>query len=160
MRREPSDEEIERDVAELRQLLRGLDLPAEPHPAYWQNFLVRVRQRVDERRIPRRRWAPSMAWASVTAAALVVVLAVSGVLPTGHRAIDEKTAVSGRPGPGTDHSLAATPSSDAALAADPLLFDRTASHSIVLSNDDVNMLKAIMADDDEAILQAMVDADM
>src|SRR5687768_13150305 len=79
---EPSDSEIERDVAELRQLLESVEGPREPHPAYFQNFLVHTRRRLDEQQARRSRFSPSLAWASFSAAAVAVVLVVGGLLPT------------------------------------------------------------------------------
>lgn len=145
---EPSDADIDRDVAELRTMLARIEQPADPHPAYWQNFLVKVRTRVDDDKVRRRGFAPSMAWASMTAAALVVVLAVSGLLPTGTTGI-----VVEKPGPINLH--VAPPLANATSI--PLYED--GAKSLVLSSDDVQMLDAILEKDEEAILRAMVDAD-
>ncbi|HVK39731.1 MAG TPA: hypothetical protein VNA88_14440 [Candidatus Kapabacteria bacterium] len=145
--KEPADDEIERDVAELRSLLAGLEEPAEPHPAYWQNFLVHVRNRVDDDRVRRRRWSPSVALTSLTAAALVVVVAVSGVLPLGERtpaqpgviAIDRRDALR----------------SD--VVENPYSVDGV--ESLMLSNDEMQMLDAILDESPEAVLQAMVEGE-
>lgn len=149
-----SDEEIERDVAELRRLLEGLPGESEPHPAYWQNFLLRVRSRIDDRGGRRRRWSPSIAWTTVTAAAVVVVLAVSGILPISAPRGSETTLAVEEHRVGED--VAAR---DAALAADPLAFEEHSARGIVLSQDDVTMLKAIVADDESAMLLAILDSE-
>lgn len=145
---EPSDADIDRDVAELRTLLASVEQPSEPHPAYFQNFLVKVRTRVDDDSVRRRGFAPSMAWASMTAAALVVVLAVSGVLPTSTTRIVVDPPVAG--------TLNVAP--NATNASDVTLYEDGAT-SLVLSSGDVQMLNAILEKDEEAILRAMVDAD-
>ena len=146
---EPNDAEIERDVADLRQMLARLEEPAEPHPAYWQNFLVKVRQRVDEDGGRRRRFAPSMAWTSLAAASLVVVVAISGVLPIGnHGGTVGTPAVQRRP----------AEQSRPVIADNPLNYG-DGTKSLMLTSDDMRMLDAILAEDSEAVLQAMVGSD-
>lgn len=144
--REPADEEIERDVAELRSLLSGLEEPAEPHPAYWQNFLVHVRRRVDEEGGRRRRWAPSVALTSMTAAALVAVVAISGVLPIGNRtpAVPGTVAIDRR-------SVLKTE-----VVENPY---EGGVESLMLSSDEMQMLDAILDESPEAVLQAMVEGE-
>jgi hypothetical protein len=139
--KEPTDGEIERDVAELRQLLARVEEPAEPHPAYWQNFLVHVRTRVDEDRA-RRRWAPSMAWTSVAAAMLVVVVAVSGVLPM-------RDEPNGRP---------EVPATGRVRPVKPMPLYSEAGESLMLSDSEVEMLDAIVVEKSpEAVLAAMIE---
>jgi hypothetical protein len=144
--KEPTDEEIERDVAELRSMISRLDAPTEPHPAYYQNFLVRVRERVDEDRVRRRRWAPSVAWSSMTAAALVVVLAVAGVLPD-----------AAGPEPGVRGEIRRAPNRIATTQTQSPY--ENGAESLMLSEGDVEMLDAILEKDEEAILRAMVESD-
>jgi hypothetical protein len=146
MNHEPSDSEIERDVSELRQLLARLEEPSEPHPAYWQNFLVHVRQRIDEERAPRRRWAPSVAWTSLTAAALVVVVALSGVLPMGVHE-DPKIGV----------PAAIRSGRTANIDAREELGYTEGAQSLMLSKGDVKMLDAILDKSPDAVLEAMVE---
>lgn len=148
---EPNDAEIERDVAELRALLSRIEEPAEPHPAYWQNFLVKVRNRVDEERVQRRRWAPSMALTSMAAAALVVVVAVSGVLPLqNHRDAPPGVDAKGR------RPLPQAPAAPADVAS---IYAGDADQSLMLSSDDIVMLDAILDESPEAVLAAMVESD-
>ena len=155
---EPSDEEINRDVSELRRLLERVEGPKEPHPAYYQNFLVRVRGRIDEERFRRKRLAPSTLWASLSAAAVVVALVVGGVFSpsvprsTGDVAIGTHNAL--------PEQLFPNKSSHAEdLAANDPLYAGQSVQSLVLSKDDVQMLDAIMTDDDNAVFTAMVDSD-
>jgi hypothetical protein len=157
---EPSDEEIERDVSELRRLLEGVEGPKEPHPAYYQNFLVRVRGRIDEERFRRKRLVPSTIWASLSAAAVVVALVVGGVFSpsvpgSGSGSVAQNPGVS--KGAAEHLFPASTPSGDLA-ANDPLYADQ-GLQSLVLSKNDVKMLDAIMTDDDNAVFNAMVDSD-
>ena len=163
---QPLDMEIERDVAELRRLLDGIEGPREPHPAYWQNFLVHTRQRLDEQQARRRRFSPSVAWASFSAAALAVVLVVGGILPGSNPsavAPDNKIAAS-QPvatpeeedvmfGLGLESDLG----SELAAAMPGDVLDN--STSLVLSTEDVKMLNAIMSEeDDDAIFNAMIES--
>lgn len=142
--KEPADEEIERDVAELRSLLTALEEPVEPHPAYWQNFLVHVRNRVEDDRARRRRWSPSVALTSLTAAALVVVVAVSGVLPLGPSSVPGVDATIRRELPRP--AVAQNPYADGV-------------ESLMLSSDEMQMLDAILDESPEAVLQAMIEGD-
>jgi hypothetical protein len=142
--KEPADEEIERDVAELRSLLARVEEPAEPHPAYWQNFLVHVRERVEDDRVRRRRWTPSVALTSMTAAALVAVVAISGVLPIGPPRA-----------PGVDATVRRE-------IPRPAVVDNpydSGVESLMLSSDDLQMLDAILDESPEAVLQAMVEGE-
>ena len=163
--RQPTDEEIDRDVAELRQILGRVDGPKEPHPAYYQNFLVKVRGRIDEERFQRRRVAPSTIWASLTATAVVVALVVGGVFTPSTREIAEV-------GAGSRATVTAPSATDEPLFGDSqtessdLLADNGSSatytdgtSSLVLNDDDVQMLNAIMSDDDDALFEAMVDSE-
>ncbi|HVZ39487.1 MAG TPA: hypothetical protein VHI13_09435 [Candidatus Kapabacteria bacterium] len=137
----PPDAEIEKDVAELRQLLSRVPGPAEPHPAYWQNFVVKVRGRIDEEGGRRKRWRLFPAWASLGTAALVTVIVVaSGLL--------ERTGKD-RPDPSRP-----VPPAAAEFSA---IYSNTDTQSLILSHDDVQMINAIVSDQDDAIFQAMVD---
>lgn len=153
----PSDREIDQDVAELRRLLDGVEGPREPHPAYWQNFLVHVRERIDEDRFRRRRRIPSIALASATAVAIVAVVLVNS---GNDGARDRQIASGDRPGSTVvvDGRPSTSPIADHLLAsnADPL-FDQEDAHRLVLDESDVRMLDAIMSDSDAAIFQAIVD---
>jgi hypothetical protein len=166
-RRQPSDEEIDRDVAELRQLLERVDGPREPHPAYYQNFLVKVRGRIDEERFQRRRVVPTTIWASLTATAVVVAMVVGGVFTPSTRQIAEvgsgtKTTVTAPSTKEADEPLFG----ESSTASSDLLADNGSSAtytdgttSLVLNDGDVKMLNAIMSDDDDALFQAMVDSE-
>lgn len=155
----PSDQEIDRDVAELRKLLEGVEGPREPHPAYWQNFLVHVRERIDEDRFRRRRRIPSIALASATAVALVAIVLVSGVIDRGDSGTPADSQITASTSRST--SSAANRLSEQPLLAsnvDPL-FEGDAARRLVLDESDVRMLDAIMTDNDAAIFQAIVDSD-
>jgi hypothetical protein len=144
---DPSDQEIEKDVAELRRLLEGTDAPEDPHPAYWQNFLVHVRGRIDEEQVRRKRRSLITTWASVTAAAAIALFIVNGGIPT---TTDDGPA-----------RLTQTQSPDATMLADnSLIFTDQGTHSIVLSETDVKMVNAIVKGDDAEVFEAIVDSDM
>lgn len=162
---EPSDSEIEKDVAELRRLLDGVEGPREPHPAYFQNFLVHTRQRIDEQQARRRRFSPSVAWASLSAATLAVILVVGGVIPTsinqtvsnpgGRIAAAEQPILS--PKDGSDIlGLGSLDEMSTSLSVGEPAIDQ--SSSILLSSDDVKMINVIMSEeDDDALLNAMIE---
>jgi|GEM_PF-1973541 len=149
---EPSDAAIERDVAELRRLLAGIEGPKEPHPAYWQNFVVRVRNRIDEDGGRRKRRGFSTAWASVGAAAVVTVAVISGIFSPGARVNDDAdTAVDAGPVAG-----AVSSASKADLASH---YRAAESEALILSGDDMRMISAIVSDNDNAIFEAMIESD-
>ncbi|MEP7219953.1 MAG: hypothetical protein ABI876_13605, partial [Bacteroidota bacterium] len=136
---DPIDAEIDRDVAELRGLLAGIEGPQEPHPAYWQNFVVRVRGRLDEDGFRKRRKF-STAWVSVGAAAVIAAVALTSVLNTGARI----------PGnPITPTKLADQPAAvaSASMAEE---YAQTGTKSLVLSESDVQMVNAIVSNNDDA----------
>lgn len=152
----PSDQEIERDVAELHRLLDGVEGPREPHPAYWQNFLVHVRGRIDEDRFRRKRRIPSIALASATAVALIAIVLVGRLDRVGDPFSTDipgqaQVARGAAGGARIDQNLLAS-------NVDPLL-DQGDTHRLVLNEDDVKMLDAIMIDSDAAVFKAMVDSD-
>ncbi len=170
--RVPSDQDIERDEAELRRLLADVEGPSEPHPAYYQNFLVHLHRRIDdEQPFRRRRWVPSLAWTSLSAATLAVILVISGVLPSSAPQADPRQAVQEHVDRG---STRATPDGvgedvsallygdDGPLAlhsSDPSVFESNTS-TIVLTSDEVRMIDAIHSDDESAMFEAMVDSDI
>lgn len=139
---DPPDAEIERDVAELRQLLAQIDGPAEPHPAYWQNFVVKVRGRIEQEGGRRKRRGFAPAWASLGTAAVVTVIVVATNVFK-----NEPPPPPDRPLPNPVLSLAETYSS-------------TETRSLVLSKGDVQMISAIVSDDnDDAVFEALVNAE-
>jgi hypothetical protein len=162
---EPSDSEIESDVAELRRLLDGVEGPREPHPAYYQNFLVRTRQRLDEQQARRRRFSPSVAWASLSAATLAVILVVGGMLPTSIEQTSGRSSSSEEMA--TSSSILSTEDANALIFGDegdlaeaPTSGTQVLDNksSILLSSEDVTMINAIMSEeDDEALLDAMIE---
>ncbi len=160
---EPSDEEIDRDVSELRRLLEGIEGPKEPHPAYYQNFLVRVRGRIDEERFRRKRVVPSTLWASLSAAAVVVALVVGGVfspsLPEGTSGIAATDRTASKSGTELLFGEKSAHSGEILASNVDPLYAGQGVQSLVLSKDDVQMLDAIMTDDDNAIFNAMVDSE-
>ena len=149
----PSDEEIERDVSELRRLLSGVEEPREPHPAYYQNFLVKVRGRIDDQGGRRKRLAvPSAVWASLSAAVVVVALAVGGVFsPTGP--VGKVASVDAGKVQPVDPAQPALPQDFASL------YNGQDIRGLVLSKSDVQMVNAINSGDENAIFDAMADSD-
>ena len=147
MNQSPLDQEIERDVAELRMLLRNVEGPKEPHPAYWQNFVVHVHNRIDERSQQRRRRSMFTAWASATAAVGVTLFVMTGGLSSIINTTDPQPP-----------SVAVTAPTSAAASSSPLYAD-AGSRSLILSEDDVKVLNAIIADDDNTMLAAIANSD-
>lgn len=143
----PSDTEIENDVAELKRLLDGVDGPAEPHPAYWPNFVVRVRSRIDEQGGRTKRRSFSTTWASVGAVAAMAVLVVATGL------LDKPGVITNPPKPTA--KLSAQAPADLAAA-----YNSTDTKSIILSGEEVTMINAIVSDkSDAAVFEAMVNED-
>ncbi len=143
------DQEIERDVAELRQLLDGVEGPKEPHPAYYQNFLVRVRDRIDLDRSRHRKWGRVGRFSAIGAAAVVLVLVTTTVMQNG----GGLPPVTDRPAKTETAITEGEGRSDYA----PLFADE--SSSIILSKNDVRMLNAIMSEDDDELFRAIASAD-
>jgi len=146
--RVPSDAEIEHDVAELRSLLAGIEGPKEPHPAYWQNFVVRVRGRIDEGTVRKRRGF-SPAWATLGAAAVVAVIAVSTIFSPSKQSLIIEPPKVVRP-------MQAAPQSVANLAA---AYDQSGTSSLVLTDSDVKMVNAIESNNDNAIFEALAESE-
>ncbi|MDB5035362.1 MAG: hypothetical protein JWQ98_2603 [Chlorobi bacterium] len=145
---DPIDAEIERDLAELRGLLAGVEGPKEPHPAYWQNFVVRVRGRLDEEGFRKRRKF-STAWVSVGAAAVIAAVAITSVLNTGGTV----------PGGPIARTKVVDQPAEAASASMADAYAQTGTKSLVLSESDVQMVNAIVSNNDDAIFEAMVSSD-
>jgi hypothetical protein len=145
---EPSDAEIDRDVSELKKLLDGVGGPSEPHPAYWQNFVVRVRTRIDDEGARRKRRSFSTAWASFGAvAAMTVVVIATGLLDKPDAVVTPPKAVITK--------AADKPASDLADA-----YSSTDTKSIILSGEEVDMINAIVSDKgDDAVFEVMVSGD-
>ncbi len=146
--RMPSDADIEHDVAELRSLLAGIEGPKEPHPAYWQNFVVRVRGRIDQEKVSRRR-AFSPAWATLGAAAVVAVIAVSTIFSPSKPSMIVDIPRTARP-------AQVVPQSVANLAA---AYDQSGTSSLVLTDTDVKMVNAIESNNDNAIFEALAESE-
>jgi len=145
---EPSDAEIDKDVGELKRLLDGIDGPREPHPAYWQNFVVHVRTRIDEEGARRKRRSFSTTWASIGAvAAMAAVVVATGLLDKpGVVTIPTKTP-----------AVKQFSDAPADLAA---AYNSTDTKSIILSGEEMNMINAIVSDNgDAAVFEAMVSRD-
>lgn len=143
-RSEPLDAEIERDVAELRSLLARVDGPKEPHPAYWQNFVVHVRNRIDEEGGRRKRRSFSTAWASVGAAAVVTFFVISGIF-TPDAAVPPRGGDIAQP--------IAAAKSDLAMH-----YQDAGSQALILSGEDMRMINAIVSENDDAIFEVMVES--
>ena len=146
---EPSDAEIDRDVAELRRLLAGVEGPKEPHPAYWQNFVVRVQGRIDKEGVRKRR-SFSPTWATVGAAALVAVVAVSSLFSP------KDPAVNPQPG---GKVVAVTPAAPPPASNLASAYDQSGTQSLVLSATDVKMVQAIESNNDYAMFEALAESD-
>ena len=155
------DDVIERDVADLRALLSEVPGPSEPHPAYWNNFLLRVHERIEEKQAPKRKawWSPSLIWGSLTGVVgLLVIALMTGIFPFGQEAAD----------PNTELAYVASPQ-ELELTPRPMELDADlyvpgvdegldeASYSIVLTKGDLEMIDAIEDGDNDDILQAMID---
>jgi hypothetical protein len=155
---EPSDTEIERDVAELRRLLAGVEGPQEPHPAYWQNFVVRVRGRIDEQGAGKKRWSFSTAWASVGAAAIVTIAVVSGIFSPERAGNGIGTQGNGP----VAVKPAEQPVENRETGGDLAAHYRSSDASnLVLSGEDVRLISAIVSTDsnDDALFEALVESD-
>jgi hypothetical protein len=155
-----ADPVLEKDEEQLRLLLRDLPGPEEPHPAYWNNFLIRVHERIDQT-APQKKawWSPALIWGSLSGVALLLVFAVAGKIgPFGNgtgqqdplfadlnRQAEELVLV---PGPRDDTDIIGDIASDNA---------DDANYSIVLTESDIDMINAIDADDGDAILQGLID---
>jgi len=148
--RDPLDEAIEQDVLELRRLTNGLPGPEEPHPAYWQNFVVKVHGRIDERRLSERArrfwWRWSAVGASVGAAAIVVFVGFKGVLP------DSGSEVRNNPPVATTQ-----PANIRSIPADPLF--AADAKPLVMSREDVQKYNAIVTGDDDDVFEELVKGD-
>lgn len=181
------DAEIDNDVAELRALFGTLPEPAEPHPAYWNNFLLRVHEKIEAEASPRRSawWSPALIWGSLTGTTALLVLAMmTGVFPFGGDKPDDNAiaALKDQPTqtiveedspvevpafdevtiPVEEVGLTARPAEKQEVdpvtyATDTQVEVTEASYSIVLTEEDIDMMTAIEEDDDDAILQAMLD---
>jgi len=149
---DPIDGEIERDVAELRRLLHGVRGPAEPHPAYFQNFVVHVRDRIDRDRRRHRSWARLRRFAAIGTATAVLVVVATTVFQHG---VDI-------PSGGEDDRTGSVPTrrptgSGSTARYEPLFRDE--GSSIILSKKDVRMLDAIMSEDDNELFMAIASND-
>ncbi len=149
---DPLDAEIERDVAELRRLLDGVEGPREPHPAYYQNFVVRLHDRIDHDRNRRRFWHRVGRFASLGGAAAVLVVVATTVFKSG----GDLPIVGNHP-QGATPVTSPSPDSHINAGADPLFVDD--APSIVLNKNDVRMLNAIMSEDDNELFMAMANPD-
>ena len=156
------DDVIERDVQELHALLSRVPGPSEPHPAYWNNFLVRVHERIEEKQVPKKKawWSPALIWGSLTGVVgLLAIALLTGVFPFGSDAVDPGSEVVAGLNQPQELELTPRPPDLDADAYIPGLEDETedASYSIVLTQDDLEMIDAIEDGDDDAILRAMLD---
>lgn len=146
---DPLDREIERDVAELRRLLEKVEGPSEPHPAYYQNFLVRLRDRIDRDRPRHHRWTLVGRFSAIGAAAVALVLVTTTVIQYG----GNLPTVADRP----ENRPAASTQRDGRGDYAPLFAEE--SSSIILTKNDVQMLNAIMSEDDNELFKAIASAD-
>lgn len=142
------DDEIERDVVELRRLLENVEGPKEPHPAYYQNFLVRVRDRIDRDRSRQRRWGLFGRVSAIGAAVVVLVLVSTTVMQNG----GDLPPAADRP------ENTVPPTAQLESNSDAQLFPNESSN-IILTKSDVRMLNAIMSEDDNELFKAIASAD-
>ena len=159
-----SDEEIERDVAELKKLLNTVEGPQEPHPAYWQNFVVKVHDRIEQERPKRRRsWVPSIAWSGAVAAAIVVAASVGGLLPGAEDPLPGMEKLASEATSTNDAKLLYEQSANSLAQLDggesSVIFTQNGERSIILSDADIKMLNAIQSDDEDAIFLAMLESE-
>ncbi|MCB0710846.1 MAG: hypothetical protein KDD67_00800 [Ignavibacteriae bacterium] len=154
------DDVIERDVADLRAMLSEIPEPSEPHPAYWNNFLLRVHERIDEKQAPKRKawWSPALIWGSLSGVAgLLLIAFMTGVFPFGSDGVVSGEEFAHLSSPG-DLELTPRPlDMDTELYVPGIDEEIDGSYSIVLTESELNMINAISDGDDEAILQAMID---
>lgn len=156
------DDVIEKDVAELRSFLEGVPGPSEPHPAYWNNFLLRVHERIEEKQVPKKKawWSPALIWGSLSGvAALLLVTYLTNLFPFGND-IPEGEMLAGNTGAKTvlttktiDQEL-----DDFIISGGGADTDETAY--FMLTQGEIEMLNAIEADDDDAILRAIIGEDV
>lgn len=154
------DNELEHDVAELRMLLKDVPEVEEPHPAYWNNFLLRVHERIEEQAAPKRKawWSPALIWGSLTGvAALLLVAWGVGMFPFGSKS--DTTVIAGNTFPAQEELVLVPRPLDEDLTMPMTTSDMNdeASYSIVLTQEDIDMINAIQSDDDGAILREIID---
>lgn len=157
------DAEINKDVDALRSMLEGVPAPSEPHPAYWNNFLLRVHERVEAEQSPQKRawYSPALIWSTLTGVAALVVIALATGVFSGNP-IEEGPIIADGPSiekPVTVESdIDLVPMDDemALLLSDIDEMSDVAEDHVVLSQDELEMLEAIENGDDNAILEAML----
>ncbi len=156
------DKEIDNDVAELRTLLSDVPDMEEPHPAYWNNFLLRVHERIEQEAAPKKKpwWSPALIWGSLTGAAAALVVAWSvGIFPFGSGG-DDPVVIASNDIPPQQEELVLTPrplDEDLSMPMTTEDAAEEASYSIVLTQEDIDMINAIQSDDDGAILMEIID---
>lgn len=154
------DKEIEKDVADLRMLLKDVPEPEEPHPAYWNNFLLRVHERIEAEAAPKKKpwWSPALIWGSLSGVAAMLVIAWSvGIFPFGSRTGDDYIADKYVP---PQEELVVVPRPLDEEIPVPSIGEEApedATYSIVLSQEDLDMIDAIQTGDDDAILREIMD---
>ena len=159
------DDVIDHDVAELRSLLNDLPDPSEPHPAYWNNFLVRVHERIEEKHAPKKKawWSPALIWGSFGGVACLLLAAyLTGVFPFGNTISDSGGEVFADL-TGNEQVLTTQPDIDEELDGFIMSgIDNEAEEVsyIMLTQDEVDMMNAIESDDDDAILRAILEEDV
>ena len=158
------DDLIEQDVAELQALLNDVPGPSEPHPAYWNNFLVRVHERIEEKHAPKKKawWSPALIWGSLGGVACLLLAAyLTGVFPFGN----DITVPGGEmlaDLPAMTEEALTTKTIDEQMN-DFLISDINGDVEevsyLMLTQGEVDMMNAIESDDDDAILRAILEED-
>lgn len=154
------DKEIEKDVAELRLFLKEVPDAEEPHPAYWNNFLLRVHERIEAETAPKKKawWSPALIWGSLSGVAALLVITWSvGIFPFGSQPDDE--IIAGKELPQQEELVIVPRPLDDDIAAPAIGEDAAdeSTYSIVLTQEDIDMINAIQSDDDDAILREIID---
>ena len=157
------NQEIESDLAELRSLMEGLPAPAEPHPAYWNNFLLRVHERVEAETSPRKRawYSPALIWSTLAGVASLVAVALitgvfSGELPENQEILADGPVVEQPVTTENDFDLVPLDAEMELLVSDMELPGEVAENHVILTAGEVDMLEAIESGDEDALLEAVI----
>lgn len=155
------DGDIERDVEELHALMEGVREPEDPHPAYWNNFLLRVHEKIEAEQAPKRKawWSPALIWGSISGVALLLAFAwFSGMFSgnSGTELGDGPVLASNDAQAGEELVITPRPNDEDLLSplTDGEISDQ---YSIVLTQDDIDMINAIQDGDESDILMEMID---
>ncbi len=154
---------IEEDLANLRSLMEKLPAPSEPHPAYWNNFLMRVHERVEEETSPRRRawYSPALIWSTLAGVASVVAVALitgvfSGDIPEDRPILAEVPTIEQPLAPQNDYDLVPLDAEMESLVSDIEEPGEVAANHVILTSEEVEMLEAIESGDGDDLIEAFI----